>query len=196
MFVLAALPSTSVALVIGQSAKLGIKSGIAIALGITLTDVCWVVIVMLGVSALIDRFEAALFLIQLLGGLYLVWFGITMFFGAKGNDQFITETSSFSIFTSFLAGMVLTFGDTKAIIFYASVLPRLVDLPALTSQDIVLIVAITALTVGSVKTLYAILATKIVTQYAWYPAIRYYAHKLAGACLVVAGTYFISLIPY
>lgn len=61
---LAALPSTSVALVIGQSAKLGIKSGIAVALGITLGDVCWVVIVMLGVSALIERFEAALFTMQ------------------------------------------------------------------------------------------------------------------------------------
>lgn len=54
MVTLAAMPSTSVALVVTRAATLGVKNGIAVAAGIVVGDLLFVMLVILGLSALAE----------------------------------------------------------------------------------------------------------------------------------------------
>ena len=58
-------------------------------------------------------------------------------------------------YTSFLAGLLVTLGDHKAILFYLGFLPAFVDLSALSGLDIGAVMAIAVIAVGGVKLVYA-----------------------------------------
>ena len=61
-----------------------------------------------------------------------------------------------------MAGLLLTLGDFKAILFYASLFPALIDMKQVGLGGAVAIGAITIVTVGGVKITYAIFASRIV----------------------------------
>ncbi|MEA1052248.1 LysE family translocator [Lamprobacter modestohalophilus] len=160
--VLAALPSASVVLVVTRSAAAGLRQGLAVALGIVLGDLLFVAIALLGLTALADALGGLFLLIKLLGGLYLIWLGSTMLFSrssiAPANAG--PDTAS-GLIGSVVAGLLLTLGDLKAILFYASLFPLFVNLEAVGSADLLLIILITALSVGGVKLVYAVAVCKL-----------------------------------
>jgi threonine/homoserine/homoserine lactone efflux protein len=57
--------------------------------------------------------------------------------------------------SSFVAGLLITLGDQKAVLFYLGFLPAFLDLSVFTTSDIVLVVAVTVVAVGGVKLAYA-----------------------------------------
>jgi len=95
-----------------------------------------------------------------------------------------------SLVVGFLAGFLLTIGDIKAIIFYASLLPVFIDLSAVKTPEILAIVLITIFGVGSIKVIYAVFANKVVT-YAQNMKMENTARKTAGGLMLGAGSYLI-----
>ena len=84
-------------------------------------------------------------------------------------------------------------GNVKAIVFYASLFPAFVDVPALTLPDIALILFVTVATIGSVKLVYAFVATKVMTMRKELRAGNK-AQLASGALMIGAGTYLIARI--
>lgn len=86
---------------------------------------------------------------------------------------------------SFLAGLVITLGDQKAIFFYLGFLPGFLDLTSVTKADIVVLILITGVSVGGVKFAYAALASKarVVLEPRW----GRWMYRVAGALLALAG---------
>lgn len=62
------------------------------------------------------------------------------------------------------AGLLLTLGDLKAILFDASLFSLFVDLGQLCIVDVLLIIVITTLSVGGVKLLYVLAAGKLAAR--------------------------------
>ena len=62
--------------------------------------------------------------------------------------------------SSFLAGLLITLADQKAILFYLGFFPAFVDLARMTPVDTLTIVAIAAIGVGGAKLVYAWLADR------------------------------------
>ncbi|PTN12294.1 LysE family transporter [Nitrosomonas aestuarii] len=93
----------------------------------------------------------------------------------------------------FLAGLFVTLGDMKAIVFYASLFPAFIAISALTLPDIAVILFVTVVTVGGVKLAYAFAATKVVTisKISKGLAVRNQARLASGTLIVGAGTYLI-----
>lgn len=81
-------------------------------------------------------------------------------------------------------------GDVKAIVFYVSLFPVFIDLSALQAAEVLVIVFITVVSVGGIKVLYALSATKVVTL-AKKLKFENTARKTAGGLMVGAGTYLI-----
>lgn len=192
----AALPSASVALVVTRSAMAGLGHGIAVAVGIVLGDLVFVAIAVLGLTALAEALGGLFALIKLLGGLYLMWLGGSMLLArAAGTAEASTAPiRAHNLLGSVLAGLLLTLGDLKAILFYASLFPLLVEVAAIGVADGFLIIAITALSVGGVKILYALAARKLAAMARAARAGRG-AQRGAGALLLGAGGYLIATAP-
>ena len=191
MVVLAALPSTSVALVVTRSATLGVANGFSVAAGIVLGDLVFIMLAILGLSFVAETMGGLFMVIKYLGAFYLLWFGFSLL---KSQSNIKIKTNSIrkngNLITSFLAGLILTLGDVKAIIFYVSLFPMFIDLAALKVTEVLIVILVTVVSVGGVKVLYALFAEKIanLTREQKYENT---ARKAAGGLMIGAGTYLI-----
>lgn len=191
MTILALVPSTSVALVVARSSTAGFVNGGAVAAGIVVGDLVFVVLAVSGMAALAELMGSLFLTLKYLAGAYLIWFGIGIL---KSKPSFQVEDSGRSASTllaSFLSGLTLTLGDVKAIFFYASLFPAFVDLANLKSSDIAIIVVLTIVAVGGVKLGYAYSAMRVVSFARGFKGAR--AVKVAaGGFMVGAGAYLMA----
>ncbi|UUX50588.1 LysE family translocator [Nisaea acidiphila] len=190
---MAALPSSSVALVVARSAVSGVPYGLAVSLGIVAGDLIFIALAVLGMTALAAELGAFFALIRYAAAAYLVWFGISLIRGQlrREQEQAVPEVPRAAwggLPGSFVAGLLLTLGDVKAIFFYASLLPTFLDLAALSSGDIALLSALCVAAVGSVKVVYAFAAQRLAARASGFAHARK-AKMLAGGFFVAAGGY-------
>jgi threonine/homoserine/homoserine lactone efflux protein len=191
MVVLAALPSTSVALVVTRAASLGVANGIAVAAGIVLGDLVFIMLAILGLSIVAETMGSLFMVIKYLGAIYLLWLGFSLFTAKSATTITAYKArEKGSLIASFLAGLFLTLGDIKAIYFYVSLFPVFIELSALQATDIMFIVFVTVASVGGVKILYALSATKVASL-ARSLKFENAARKTAGGFMVGAGSYLI-----
>lgn len=193
MVALAAMPSASVALVVTRSATLGIRDGSTVALGIVLGDLVFVALAIFGLSVLAETMGAFFALVKYAGGAYLIWLGVALLRSRREVLPPAADSRSSTLLASFVSGFVLTLGDVKAILFYASLFPTFVDLASLSMLDVATIVIITITAVGGVKVAYAFTAQRIVERLLMRQnqdtkSVR----TVAGGLLVGTGSYLIA----
>ena len=191
MITLAAMPSTSVALVVVRSATMNLTNGVAVSMGIVLGDLIFVGLAILGLTALSELMGGFFLAVKIAAGMYLIWFGINLIRSRTINLTCKYSSTGGGLAASFLAGLFVTLGDIKAIIFYASLFPAFVDISALTLPDIAIILLITVATVGGVKLAYAFAATKVMAIGREFGAGNK-VRLASGALMVGAGTYLIA----
>lgn len=189
MVTLAAVPSASVALVVTRAATGGFASGAAVAAGIVLGDLLFVGFAVLGMTALAELLGGLFVALRYLGGAYLLWLGFRLLRPARREPLLAAENDRRpgGLVAGFLAGFVLTLGDVKAILFYASLFPAFVDLTTLAAGDLVLIMLVTVVTVGGVKLVYAGVATRIAARLQRNRQTGRVLRPVAGGMMMAAG---------
>ena len=184
MAALAALPSASVVLVVTRAATSGRAGGIAAAAGIVAGDLVFASLAILGLDAVAETMGGVFTLVRYLGAAYLFWFGFTLMTNREADDSgTIDRWRQGGPTAGFIAGLLLTLGDIKAILFYASLFPLFMEPMGSGSGEIALILAITVVAVGGVKMVYAVLAGRIVelAQGRGFPT---WGRKVAGGLLM------------
>ena len=187
---LSVLPSSSVALVVTRSVTHGVRNGVAVAIGIVLGDLIFIALALLGMGIVAETMGAFFAVIKYVGGAYLIWLGFSLFRARVSFSDLKPDSSSSSLMASALAGLALTLGDLKAILFYASLFPSLVNVSALSVTDVSIIVGVTIVSLGGVKVIYAVAARRIVEKFFKVPVSRH-MRPIAGSMLIGTGTYFI-----
>ncbi|OQK15558.1 threonine transporter [Methyloprofundus sedimenti] len=191
MIALAALPSASVALVITRSATFGVANGVAVTAGIILGDLVFILLAIFGLSVVAETMGSLFMIVKYLGATYLLWLGYTLIAFKSTTTITVDKTvKKQNLVTSFIAGFILTLGDIKAIIFYASLLPVFVNLSILQASDVLIIISVMVVSLGSVKILYAVSAAKVVT-FVTGKKLDNVARKTAGGFMLGAGSYLI-----
>ena len=164
MLVLAAMPSSSVLLVISRSVASGFIHGAVTASGIVAGDILFILVAILGLSLLADSMGDMFVLVRYLGGAYLVWLGISLLLAKPGEIK-AEKGDSASLSSGFLSGLLFTLADQKAILFYLGFLPAFINLSSLTLADTAVILSITLLAVGGVKLAYAFMADGVASWF-------------------------------
>ncbi len=188
--VLAAMPSASVLLVVTRTAMLGVIDGVAVAAGIVVGDLVLVCISLAGLAAIAHVVGDLFGLIRILCGVYLVWYGYKLLRADRARHLVRTDGPT-SAWHGFIAGLTLTLGDVKAVVFYASLFPAFVDVQNLARVDVGLIGIATLATVGLVKLGYVYLAHRIKSRLQSGHHLRN-AERLAGGLLVGTGVYIVA----
>jgi len=193
MAALAAMPSSSVLLVVTQSTAIGLRNGVATAFGVVAGDLVFMTMAILGMTALAEQMGAFFVVIKYLAAAYLIWFGIGLIRSCRKNTAPVlsrgrTERLKSSLLASFGSGLILTLGDIKAIFFYASLLPAFVDLARLSAIDIALVSGITIIAVGGIKIAYAYGAGKA-SRLAYGFTHERKLKMASGGLMVGAGAY-------
>ncbi len=159
MIVLAIIPSVSVLTVTARAAAFGFSHGLFASLGIVVGDIVFILIAVYGLALVAEMMGDQFTWIQYIGGVYLIWLGVSLWRAeARARRADGLRESSWS--SSFLAGLLITLADQKAILFYLGFFPAFVDLARMTAADTLTIVVIAAIGVGGAKLVYAWLADR------------------------------------
>lgn len=188
MVSLAALPSSSVALVVARAATLGPANGVAVGIGIVLGDLLFVALAIAGLSVAAETLGGFFVVVKFIGGLYLIWLGmklLTSNFGPLQVSPNVHQPKRLA--ASLIAGFALTLGDIKAILFYASLFPVFIDIEAIGTREISVIVAITIISVGGVKIAYAVLGAKVASIASRHKFTGLYQKTIGGVMIGTGG---------
>ncbi|WP_126311469.1 LysE family translocator [Delftia acidovorans] len=191
MIALAAMPSSSVALVVVRSATLGVRHGVATALGIVVGDLLFVVLAIVGLVAAVEVMGSVFTVLRYVAAAYLIWVGVGLIRHRDQPPKPRGAHETGGIWASFVAGMILTLGDVKAVVFYAALFPVFVDVSVLTTFDASLIAAITVVAVGGVKVVYAVAARAVVSASRDLPFKRP-VRVTMGTLMIGAGGYLLA----
>ncbi len=127
--------------------------------------------------------------IKYIGATYLIWLGFTLIRSKPASAIVVKKSDKkSSLIASFLAGLFITLGDIKAILFYISLFPTFVNFDVLHIADVMIIMLVTIMTVGGVKLFYVFSAKNIATLSKGYN-FENEAKKVAGSFMLAAGGY-------
>ncbi len=192
MTLLAAIPSSSVALVVIRASTMGVKQGVITSLGVVAGDLVFVAMVLLGLTALSEQLGALFVVIRYLAAGYLIWFGLNLIrnhaHGVPQGKSRLPASSARATSASFVSGLLLTLSDIKAVFFYASLFPSFIDPDTLRGVDIAAIFGITLLAVGGVKIVYAVSASNMV-KLSGKLRFQTKVKPVAGAMMIATGGY-------
>ena len=82
-----ASPGPNILAVMGTSISVDRSSGVALAFGVAAGSFTWAVLTVVGLSAILSTYAAALFAIKVFGGLYLLWLAYKSFKSAMSKHD-------------------------------------------------------------------------------------------------------------
>ena len=114
----------------------GFHSAWPLALGVTVGDMIWPFLAILGVSWLVGEIEGLLVILKWVAAVMFLFMGVLLIRQAGkalGSDSRLMRPGMWS---GFVAGLLVILGNPKAILFYMGLLPGFFDLSAVTWPDI------------------------------------------------------------
>lgn len=187
MVVLAIIPGPGIMVVMARTLSQGLLAGIVTALGIVAGDFVFIVLAVYGLSALAQTYGELFLIVKYTGAVYLVWLGIKIML-TKSPAEKTPKNTSYKHSTNFIAGLVTTLSNPKAILFYVSFFPAFLDLSAVTYIDFGIIFALTFVAIFGVMASYAYLVHKTGSLLKKSSTSTYIKYG-AGATLISSGVY-------
>ena len=93
-------------------------------MGIVLGDYVFILLALFGLTALSEIMGTTFFIIKYLSAIYLIWLGIKLLKAkAKASMIEIQNSVESSKSSNFIAGLLITLGNPKAILFYVGFFP-------------------------------------------------------------------------
>ena len=185
LIVLAIIPSVSVLAVSARAAAFGFTHGMFTAFGIVIADIIFILLAVYGLALVAELMGEQFTLIKYLGGVYLVWLGISLW-RADARARKSDAIRQSSLGSSFLTGFLITLGDQKAILFYLGFFPAFIDLSLMTPTYTLIIIIIAIIGVGGAKLVYAYLADRASLLFKNTRAVRG-INMLAGSVMIAVG---------
>ncbi|MGS0894017.1 LysE family translocator [Burkholderia stagnalis] len=127
LLVTAGTPGPSVAALVARVLTNGVRDVLPFLAAMWLGEALWLTLAVAGLSAFARTFEAGLIVLKLLGVAYLLFLAWKMWTAPTDNDASDLPRGQ-SPWRMFVAGMLVTLGNPKIMLFYLALLPTIVDL--------------------------------------------------------------------
>ena len=189
MFLLSVTPGPGFLMVVGRALADGFKAGLAAIAGLVLGDLLFLLLAILGMSALASVMGELFLAVKILGAGYLIWLGVKTWRSRPRLPEMAAPEAARNPMPhhrSALLGFVVTLGNPKVILFYGALVPTFVDVTALTLADVVALAAIVASMLFLVVGFYAYLAARAGRVVKSERALRW-INRATGGLLVGAG---------
>ncbi len=164
IFILGITPGPGVLLVISRTVSGGFFAAVWTIAGIVSADLIFLVIVAYGLQVIASILDSAFIFIQTMGAVYLLWLGFTLIKNPSitlaPNNARATAQPPQPFYGLWLTGVLITLSNPKAILFYMSFLPAIIDITALTALDVVIMGVIICVTIGGIMFFYALTVLK------------------------------------
>jgi threonine/homoserine/homoserine lactone efflux protein len=154
----AAIPGPGIVALIARALGTNFRSAFFMALGLIVGDLTYLTAVMLGLAILAQTFATAFLVIKWVGVAYLAWMGWTFWRSGITTSNVNAEKTRDGALTSMLAGLLVTLGNPKVMVFYLAITPTIIDIATVSLADYGVLIVITALVLLVVLVPYLALA--------------------------------------
>ena len=134
----AAIPGPGVAALVGRALGTGFARSVPMLLGLAVGDVIYLTLAIAGLAFIAKAFATAFLVIKLAGAAYLLWLAWRFWTQGIAIQEVEKSAGRRDGIASFLAGLAVTLGNPKTIVFYMAILPAVMDLGAVTLTFLVL----------------------------------------------------------
>lgn len=181
------LPGPAVLFVLSQALSKGARPTVWSILGIIAANSVYFVLSATGVGAILVASYDVFFAVKWIGAAYLIWLGVSAFFGKSEILSIVPGGSSqVKAGRMFANGFILQMSNPKALLFFTALLPQFIN-PHATIWPQVLILALTSVVIEFfVQLLYATAADRA-SHLAARPAFAKLTNRVAGSLMIAAG---------
>jgi len=180
-------PGPAVLLVLSQALTRGSSKALWSIGGIIAANTLYFVLSATGIGAILLASYKLFFAIKWVGAAYLVWLGVSAFFGKSkvlsvGRDERAPVSSG----RMFLNGFILQMANPKALVFFTALLPQFINPKAAVIPQVAILALTSVVVEFFVQLFYALLAGRV-THLATQPRFAAITNRIAGSLLVGAG---------
>ncbi|MEQ8356374.1 MAG: LysE family translocator [Kiloniellaceae bacterium] len=189
MFLLAASPGPGFLLVVARALTGGFGAGMAVITGMVLGDVLFLVLAILGLSALSAVMGEFFLAVKILGAAYLIWLGVKTWRRRPSlpRRKSVEAANAPMLHSRSVAlGFFVTLGNPKAILFYGALVPTFIDVTALSVADVVAMALVVTAALYLVLGVYSFFAARAGRLIKSTPALTW-LNRVTGGLLVGAG---------
>ncbi|TXR51112.1 LysE family translocator [Phyllobacterium endophyticum] len=187
----AAIPGPGVTALVARALGSGFRSSLFMSLGLILGDLTYLTAVVLGLAMVAHTFGTVFLVIKWAGVAYLAYLAWGFWTSGISAEKIEAKKSRGGAISSIVAGLAVTLGNPKTMLFYIALTPTLVDLQTITLGDYSILAALTVLVLLVVLVPYLALAAKarglLASPQALKRLNRTAAAFMAGAALAIAG---------
>ncbi|WP_442582947.1 LysE family translocator [Mesorhizobium sp. ASY16-5R] len=186
----AAIPGPGVTALVARALGSGFRSSLFMSLGLIVGDLTYLTAVVLGLALVAQTFGMVFLIVKWFGVAYLAYLAWSFWSSGITPESVEARKGKGGLVSSFVAGLTVTLGNPKTMIFYLALVPTLVDLQTITLRDYGVLAALTVVVLLIVLLPYLALAAKarwfLKTPRALKALNRTAAAFMAGAALAIA----------
>jgi threonine/homoserine/homoserine lactone efflux protein len=190
LLVAAASPGPGIAALVARVLGRGPRGAVAFSAGLAVGDVVWLACAVVGLAALAEAFHGLFLAIKYGGVAYLAYLAYRIWTAPVEARALAAETAREHPFRLFLAGLALTLGNPKVMVFYLALLPTILDLSRVTVWGFAELVGVTLSVLALVFAAYALAAARARRLFTSPKALRALNRAtgatMAGAAVAIA----------
>lgn len=156
----AAIPGPGVTALVARALGSGFRSSLAMSFGLIVADLIYLTAAVLGLAFVAQTFGMVFLAIKWAGVAYLAFLGWRFWTSGITPETVEAKKGKGGLASSFIAGLAVTLGNPKTMIFYLAITPTIVDLKTITLADYGILVALTVVVLLVVLVPYLALAAK------------------------------------
>lgn len=189
LLVAAASPGPGIAAIVARVLGRGTSGAVAFSAGLAIGDVVWLSFAIVGLTAIAQAFHEVFVVIKFAGAAYLLYLAYRLWTAPVAAREIEAGPDEHPL-RLFAAGLALTLGNPKVMVFYLALLPTLLDLSQVTLLGYTELVVVTLGVLGLVFAAYTALAASARRLFATPKAIRAVNRAtgvaMAGAAAAIA----------
>jgi threonine/homoserine/homoserine lactone efflux protein len=184
--IVCAVPGPGVAAIVARGLGGGFRGAVPMVMGILLGDLVYLSFAAFGLAAIATYFSGVFIVIRYLSAAYLLYIA-WKFWTAKPGAEQVGPKAEQHWSKTVLAGLMLTLGNPKTIVFYLALLPTVVPLDKMTITSFFELVGIVVVLLLLIGLGYAALAAKARDFFKSPKALRRLNRFTGGVLAVAAG---------
>lgn len=188
IFIFGVTPGPGVFAILACSMVFGARHCFTLALGMTISDILYLIMACLGLAVIAEHWGEVFTLIRWVGAGYLFYLGYKLFTAKPELDDNSASEKARGGMMGFIQGFLISASNPKVILFYIAFLPTFMDLTVLSYQDIVLASVLTLVALMLGLMLIAV-CTSWARQMLRTPAATKRLNQGAGTIMMAAGAY-------
>jgi threonine/homoserine/homoserine lactone efflux protein len=185
VLVAAVTPGPAATAIVARAIADGLRPALALAAGVLTGDLVFLAAAAAGMAAAAHAMGELFTVLRWVGAAYLAWQGLVLWRTTPHVSPVRRAAHEGHFWRNYGAGLLLMMGHVQAILFYAALLPGVVDFASLTLADLATVAVMLVVIIGGVNAGYALLAARARRFFSDERAMRA-INRVAGTLMFAA----------